>query len=267
MPLLARDSPPQAVITRTIVDLVVDGVVVAPLTEGYDVQAAAATGGVLNDHPVVCKNKTINDNTRLCLSYPDISIYISSQSLFDLVTTLRQRPNDSLIVVANIDFYGNYIDFGLPSQRVLSTPNAGGPSLVSEAMSAEVVDRLVDIRQLLTELEVQYKTKGPITDYACYSASTSQALGVSVTRAMAFGRRFTSKDAMRLITKKLRGINKSTITVSNYKFDRQILHVWAKNGTDAAIVRRTCSKIPSHIRSNTIILITTINMDSVFGGS
>ncbi|KAI7856983.1 hypothetical protein BDC45DRAFT_38390 [Circinella umbellata] len=266
MILSIRDSPPLAAPTRTIVDLVVDGVAVPHPTEPYNMKSAV-TAGVLKAPLTVSKNKNIYDTTRLCLSYPDMSIYISRQSLFDLVTTLRQRPNDSLIVVANIDFYGSYIDFGLPSQRVLSTPNAGGPSLMSEAMSAEFIDRLVGIRKLLTEMEVQYTTKGPITDYACYSVSTSQALGVSVTRAMAFARRFTSQDAMRLMKKKLYGINKSTKTVSNYKFERQILHVWAENGTDANIVYRTCAKIPKHIRNNTIILITTINMDSVFGGS
>ncbi|KAI9268949.1 hypothetical protein BDA99DRAFT_503067 [Phascolomyces articulosus] len=267
---LNKHSPPLAV-ARTIVDLVVDGVAVAAVAPQTDVATSVVmAGGVMKNQTIVAKNNNngVADNiTHLCLSYSDMSIYFSRPSLLDLVTTLRHRPNDSLTVVANINFYGNYIDFGFPSQRILSTPNAGGggvTSLMSEAVSAEVIDRLVGISKVLTEMEIQYSTKGPITDYVCYSSSISQALGVSVTRAMAFGRRFTAKDAMRLMKKKISGINKSTLTVSNYKFQRQILHVWAENGTDAAIVRRACAKIPDTIRKNTIILITTINMDSVF---
>ncbi|KAI8143252.1 hypothetical protein BJV82DRAFT_578953 [Fennellomyces sp. T-0311] len=203
---------------------------------------------------------------QLCFSYSDMSIHVARQSLTDFATTLLSRPTASTIVTANVDVHGSWVDFGQPSQRVLSTPNAGGPSIMSEALSAELMDRLFGIRKILTETEVKYSTHGPITDYACYSA-TSQALGVSVTRAMAYGRRFTTKDAIRLMLKKVHGVNKSNKSVENYKFERQILHVWAANGTDAAIVRRVCAKIPGYIRSNTIILITTVNMDSVFASN
>ncbi|KAI9488603.1 hypothetical protein BDB00DRAFT_847561 [Zychaea mexicana] len=259
-------SPPRATVA-TIVELVVaDGVAVAATetTSTTLVSSVDGAGGTLRKKSVVSED---GSHHHLCLSYPDMSIHVARHTLLDFVSTLRHRPDASMIVVANIDVHGNYIDFGLPSQRVLCTPNAGGPSIMSEAMSAELIDRLVGIRNLLTETEVQYTTKGPITDYACYSVSTSQALGVSVTRAMAFGRRFTARDAIRLMKKKINGINKSTKTVSNYKFERQILHVWAATGTDAAIVRRACAKIPDHIRNNTIILITTINMDSVFASN
>ncbi|ORY93140.1 hypothetical protein BCR43DRAFT_565771 [Syncephalastrum racemosum] len=153
--------------------------------------------------------------------------------------------------------------WGDAAQRVLTTPNAGGNSLVSEVLSAEVLDRLLGIRAIKTEMELVYSQAGPITDFAI-QIDTHIWWGVSVTRALAFKRRLTAYDCQRLLTKKLSGILISTENVVNCAFERQILHVWARSGKDAGLVRRVCSKLPAELVSNTLILITTANSDAVF---
>lgn len=208
--------------------------------------------------------------------HSDMSIHMACGSLLELRDTLYNCPQKSLIVTANINVHPKsrhgQFDFGEAARRVMCTPNAGGRCLVSEVLSVELMDRLFGVRHLLTEMEIEYATLGPITDYACRISTAAAAgdahpqktLGVSVTRAMAYERRFTTQDAWRLVTKKTRGVVYSSASVVGCTFERQILHIWVSSGADAAIVRRVCSKLPSHLKSNTIIFITTINMDASF---
>lgn len=155
------------------------------------------------------------------------------------------------------------MQWGTAAQRVLTTPNAGGSSLVSEVLSAEVLDRLLGIRAIKTEMELVYRQPGPITDFAI-QLDTQVWWGVSVTRALAYKRRLTAYDCQRLLTKKLGGILVSTENVVDCVFERQILHVWTRSGKDAGLVRRVCSKLPSELVSNTLVLITTANSEAVF---
>lgn len=201
--------------------------------------------------------------------HSDMSIHMACGSLLELRDTLYNYPQKPLIVTANINVHPKsrhgQFDFGEAARRVMRTPNAGGRCLVSEVLSVELMDRLFGVRHLLTEMEIEYATLGPITDYACCIGNAPQkTLGVSVTRAMAYKRRFTAQDAWRLVTKKTRGVVYSSASVVGCTFERQILHIWVSSGADAAIVRRVCSKLPSHLKSNTIIFITTINMDASF---
>lgn len=201
--------------------------------------------------------------------HSDMSIHMACASLLELKDTLYNCPEKSLIVTANINVHrnsrhGDGFELGQAARRVMCTPNAGGRCLVSEVLSVELMDRLFGIQHLMTEMEIEYATLGPITDYACCIDKTKTTLGVSVTRAMAYQRRFTTQDAWRLVTKKTRGVVYSSASVVGCTFERQILHIWVSSGADAAIVRRVCSKLPSYLKSNTIIFITTINMDASF---
>ncbi|KAI9323213.1 hypothetical protein BX666DRAFT_1884376 [Dichotomocladium elegans] len=211
---------------------------------------------------------------RLVTAYPDLSLHWSRQSLGDLLAALRDRTL-AVTLTANICVHDDsYVDFGPLSQRVLYTPNAGGPSIVSEALSAEIVGRLVGIRRIFTECELTYNNStrssaSPITDYGCHLDFSNGGLGVSVTRAMGHysqyrHHRLTAQQARRIVKKKLKGILESSATVANCTFLRQILHIWVRDGSDMAIVRRVCSRMPPALKSNTIILITTVNMPSVF---
>lgn len=204
-----------------------------------------------------------------CIQYSDFSIHLTQATLHGLYRAFHD-PTVSAILYANINVHQRQpIEFHDTAQRVLINPNAGGNSVLSEALSAELIDRLFPVHQIVTEMELQYSFSGPITDYACHvllqqHPNSRRCFGVSVTRAFAFRRRFTKADALRILEKKLYGICYSSKSVSNCRFERQILHIWTENGRDAAIVRRACAKLSPALRSNTLILITTVNLSSVF---
>jgi hypothetical protein len=67
------------------------------------------------------------------------------------------------------------------AQRVLTTPNAGGSSIASEALSCEVLCRVMGAQLLETEMGVVYKGRCSMTDFVI--AVGGEIIGVSVTRA------------------------------------------------------------------------------------
>ncbi|KAG0186153.1 hypothetical protein DFQ28_008255, partial [Apophysomyces sp. BC1034] len=203
---------------------------------------------------------------RICLDFGDMAIHASSEAISEMTNGLHHNLNRSTVICANVNLRLFLPVLGRSAQRLLRTPNAGGSSVESEALSIEVLNRLFGVDLLKTERELRYTTlSGPITDYSCQTTGKYRTtLGVSVTRAMAFRRRFTKQDATKLVTKKLRGILRSSQAVENETFDRQVLHIWTESGADATVVRRVCSKLPEEIMGNTFILITSINSKSVF---
>ncbi|KAI8344381.1 hypothetical protein BC941DRAFT_464608 [Chlamydoabsidia padenii] len=201
----------------------------------------------------------------LQLAYPDLSIHLSRHTLYSFIDLLYHHPNQSKLIITftNIGPILTNLVLSAGARRIMTTPNAGGSSVWSEALSAELLYRLVGASVTKTEMEITYNRRGsPITDYACQLNDT--VLGVSVTRAMAFRRSFEKKDALRLLTKKLNGINASTLNVTNCTFARQILHVWTQSGRDAATVKRVWAKLPESLRSNTIVLVTSVNTPLLF---
>lgn len=74
--------------------------------------------------------------------------------------------------------------------RILTTPNAGGNSVSSEALSFEFFHHLCGADLLLTETECTYRPSGsPMADYVALLPAPSlpsrrRVLGVSVTRAV-----------------------------------------------------------------------------------
>ncbi|CAG5123681.1 unnamed protein product, partial [Candidula unifasciata] len=87
--------------------------------------------------------------------------------------------------------------------RILSVPNAGGNSVLSEVLSFELLSRCFSAKLKQTEMEVEYFPHGgSITDYVCELFNTT--VGVSVTRAIKFKGDFSLDDALRLLNKKLK---------------------------------------------------------------
>lgn len=156
--------------------------------------------------------------------------------------------------------------------RLLRAKNAGGSSMYSEALSIEVLSRLLGAQLYKTEMELEYRYpnvsgnggSGPLMDYAClYRGGNDQIMtvGVSVTRAMAYHRAYTKEDASVLVSKKLRNMIHSSQNIVNTQFDRRILHVWTESGKNASLIRRQCKKF-NH--KNTIVLISIVNTSLVF---
>lgn len=100
----------------------------------------------------------------------------------------------------------------------MNTPNAGGNSVWSEVISHEVLSFLCRAVLHKTEMEIEYMPGSKITDYSV--KVNGKDFGVSVTRAMKFSKKgddiFTEEDAYKLLSKKLRGVNESTMGVVSF---------------------------------------------------
>ncbi|ORX52470.1 hypothetical protein DM01DRAFT_1336844 [Hesseltinella vesiculosa] len=203
----------------------------------------------------------------VCAKTSGLEFYFSRVVMYDMMMALASNPTACGLASCNIHVPSNaYLHTMIRSPcavKVYTDPNAGGSSLISEAMSMEMLARLFGAKLLFTELELKYaSSRSPITDYACQIGNS--LVGVSVTRAMNYRQALTKTNARRLLLKKLSGINKSSQSVTNCSFDRQILHVWTQTSRDAATVKSLFDKMPQHLKSNTIILVTTINLPILF---
>lgn len=89
------------------------------------------------------------------------------------------------------------------------------------------------------------KTGTPMLDYlACMAGCV--VVGVSVTRAMAFGRKLTTQDAKRLLHKKLSRMPQAAASAFARGVGRvsaTLLHVWARTGAEAATIQRALSRL------------------------
>ena len=161
------------------------------------------------------------------------------------------------------------------SRRMLSLPNAGGSSLVSEVLAFEVLARAFGASLEKTELEISYGRlkdgSGPkMTDFAITLFGGHQ-LGVSVTRACkwaegrappaggarrAVGGGLDPLEARRLLTKKLAGINSSSKHVQNTAWRKQLLNVLVFTHRDATLIERTYQQMDAKLRANTVLLLT-----------
>ncbi|KAI8353996.1 hypothetical protein BD560DRAFT_408128 [Blakeslea trispora] len=195
-----------------------------------------------------------------------MTIYTSQRNMLSLFRTLSQ-PGQCCVVSTNLAMRPDHQMMGKGAFRLLSTPNAGGSSVYSEALSIEFLSRLLGVNLYKTETELVYhgskEVRGPMMDYACLYQNL--ILGVSVTRAMAYQRQYTKQDAHDLLNKKLRNIVQSSENIANTRFDRHILHVWTESGKNAALVNKICRKLKLVEQyHNTVVLITTVNTDLVF---
>jgi len=149
--------------------------------------------------------------------------------------------------------------------RLISLPNAGGNSIWSEAMSLEVLYRAFDARLEKTEMEIRYFPYGSkITDYSV--RISEKCVGVSVTRAMTFGQKYTRSDAERLLKKKLFGVIMSSQNVMREDgWIKQVLHVLTPNQAIADLLEQVFYTFSPELISNTVLLQTVCpNMPWLF---
>lgn len=150
------------------------------------------------------------------------------------------------------------------ARRILESPNAGGNSIWSEVLSFEVLKSLFGAKLLCTEMQISYfPMGGKITDYSCMLFG--QPIGVSVTRALKFQGEFTDNDAEMLLSKKLYGILESSrLVVSEHRWKKQMLHIWAENRAVAVVLNRVWAKMKPELVANTMVLITVTEHNAAF---
>lgn len=149
------------------------------------------------------------------------------------------------------------------SISILTEPNAGGDSELSEAASFEVLRRCLGSHLDMTEMEIEYDwCISKKTDYSI--RHNGKRMGVSVTRAMKyvkwFDPIFTLRDALRLLSKKLYGVLCSTRDViTEHSWEQQILHVFTQDRRTLALLEQAYFEIEQtqpELIANTIVLCT-----------
>lgn len=175
-----------------------------------------------------------------------------------------KHQNDKLLTkdILNIN---SGIKLGYDADRSLTVPNAGGNSILSEAISIELYSRLLKINSgIKLEMEINYWVDYKIIDYLIpiHTIQTTQTIknnqtnqsknyiGVSVTRAMGFpdSSQFTQENAKRLLYKKIYGlyIAQKCITKAQ-SFDLGILHVLCQDSSVSKIVQDEFAKFDFEI--------------------
>jgi len=198
--------------------------------------------------------------TTTTTTFENFSLTITEKTTSKLKNILIDKKKGGHI---HLDYRQNktldQMHLSVGSVRLRESPNAGGTSEVSEMLSYEVITRLFGDAELLkTETEVVYfPSGGAMTDYVCKACD--KTIGVSVTRAMAYGNTiFTADDATNLLIKKLKGVNQSSRN-SLENWYKQILFVWSesKDITNTLVKAYNSRDLPDEIKSNTVTLFCT----------
>lgn len=70
---------------------------------------------------------------------------------------------------------------------------------------------------------------------------------------------------MRLLNKKLHGVNESTKGVVSQTWEKQILHIWTQQEYMSDILWNTYEKLTEEIKSNTLVVVSVCkNADWMF---
>lgn len=173
--------------------------------------------------------------------------------------------------------------FDRDAARVFRNVNAGGNSIVSEALTADIFTRVHRGRGVRTEMEIQYiwsnwkicdmtiklPTSGDLNRHAFMLPSVDPRgriekskyvnVGVSVTRAMMYPSPddFTLEDANTLLNKKLNGLISARGGVCDCDaFYKSILHIWCQTERIAELLHEAYRGLDAATRDNVLIMCT-----------
>jgi len=255
------------------------------ILDAVNVSSIASAGSASStDLPIVTTNQS-NSNTTGTRSFyirPDFVIIGSITNSFATSRWFHQSTNDSIhnsapMIMNTFDpvrhpiafdttsptsFIASVVDkhalrMSADAQRILFAQNAGGSSELSEALSFELMRVLFNARLIHTEMELNYWPLGSkITDYSM--EVDDQVFGVSVTRAMKYKGLFELQDGVRLLNKKLFGVNASSkAVVPTQRWSKQILHIWAQSRyIFDVLVDAYENFMDDELRSNTLVMVT-----------
>lgn len=178
------------------------------------------------------------------------------------------------IVIDKFQQMNQVFTLGREAKQILEEPNAGGASIVSEALSAEYMVRRFNATEVMTEMRIPYFSPDwKKVDYL--TTIYNERVGVSVTRAMGYPTPdlFTEEDAARLCRKKLTGlvVARSGI-VPSVGYSRSILHCWCQDHRIAHLMATAFQEFLTNAEEeeamsyNNIIVLLTVaeNTSEIF---
>jgi hypothetical protein len=144
------------------------------------------------------------------------------------------------------------------AQQVRDKENAGGASIVSEVMSAEVLSVLYGAKNVRTEMEIEYLfSNWKIADFIV--EMFDERVGVSVTRAMGYPDEstFDEEEALRLLNKKIVGLVLARNGVSDRdSFYKSVLHVFAQSERIAHLLHKQFNTLDETVKDNVVVICT-----------
>eukprot|EP00128_Syssomonas_multiformis_P014028 Colp12_sorted_trinity150504_noHs@20649 len=192
---------------------------------------------------------------------------VSMPKTANTILSSALKADRSVFIVTEFDPFRHFDDMKLTeaAKRMQFEPNAGGNSVESEVLSFEVLHKCFNARLDKTEMQIRYwPLGGSITDYTAFIGDIR--LGVSVTRAMKYRGVFTYDDAMKIMMKKLRGINISSNNLLE-PVKKQILHIWATSDRVANILADAHCDIPEEVKKDSVVLVTVTKAKWIFTNS
>ncbi|OQR95518.1 hypothetical protein THRCLA_07794 [Thraustotheca clavata] len=147
------------------------------------------------------------------------------------------------------------------AKQIYLEPNAGGKSVVSEALSMQYMHEMFQANDVVTEMKIQYWSMNwKKVDYLCTIAN--ERIAVSVTRAMKFPDPFawTIADAKHLLRKKLFGLVVAQQGVCKaQRYHKSILHIWCQTKEIALSLSSCYEEVVTELDIvENVILIATI---------
>lgn len=205
-------------------------------------------------------NQDGNVSTRVYL-YSDMCLILGTRDYFTLRSLLLNPTSSFFYSKAQAPRKCNWklSSFGLKTK---TDPNAGGGSIVSEYLSAEILFRLLNYQDLITEMGVVYKAYGGnIADFLLGFSNNGRKfnVGVSVARAMGYPSEsvFDLDQARRLMVKKLNGlIVARSGVVKSQRFYASIVHFIAQSSRIADLLYEAWEEQPAEYKDDLIVLCT-----------
>jgi hypothetical protein len=157
----------------------------------------------------------------------------------------KASSNNTKIIQDRISRMRYHVIVGNEANQIMIEPNAGGASVVSEAVSMELMHRRFGATDVATEMAIQYWcVNWKKIDYI--ATIHGSRTGVSVTRAMGYpdASTFTEEDADRLCYKKLFGLVVARAGISRaFSYERSILHVFCQDDRIAELMKVAFKKL------------------------
>ena len=150
-------------------------------------------------------------------------------------------------------------------QHIISVPNAGGSSVLSEVFAFEWLARCEGATLLKTETEIVYDVVGKKADILV--EIDGRKVGVSVTRAMTFpiGNPYALADATALFDRKLDDIQLATTQVSAAdRWSKQMLVALAIDAQHAQVAMQAWDMLDAATKDDTILIVPVTSGDDLF---
>jgi hypothetical protein len=197
----------------------------------------------------------------LCLSHNCVIRYPLSEHIRIKCQMFENDSGDGSLVRNSYIPQKSLKDFIVSkgAEKIYKEPNAGGSSVNSEALSADLFHSLFNVTNIITEMEIDYEVMNwKKCDYLM--DVSGETFGVSVTRAMKYPspNLYDYEDAELLLSRKLSGlvVARSGIVNEDYNFTKSILHIWCQTQKIAEIVSDVYNCLDEASKDNIIVMLT-----------